>query len=68
MKKILLTLLVLVVFPGVAFAHPGNTDKYGCHTCRTKCPKWGLRRGEYHCHNSKGLSQLKAPINSKRLY
>ncbi len=33
-------------------AHPGNTDAYGCHTCRTNCPSWGLYYGEYHCHNT----------------
>jgi len=36
-------------------AHPGNTDRYGCHTCRTNCYKWGLSYGEYHCHNVRGI-------------
>lgn len=30
--------------------HPGRTDRYGCHTCRTNCPSWGLEYGQYHCH------------------
>ncbi|MBZ5753048.1 hypothetical protein [Metabacillus rhizolycopersici] len=31
-------------------AHPGNTDSFGKHTCRTNCEKWGLEYGEYHGH------------------
>ena len=49
-----------------AFAHPGRTDSYGCHTCRTNCYKWGLSYGEYHCHRSKGLPQPKRPIRSHK--
>jgi len=45
-------------------AHPGNTDASGCHTCRTNCPSWGLDYGEYHCHNSKGVTQPEEPIKS----
>jgi len=45
-------------------AHPGNTDSYGCHTCKTNCPKWGLDYGEYHCHASKGLPQPTEPVRS----
>jgi len=48
-------------------AHPGNTDKYGCHTCRTNCSKWGLSQGEYHCHRSKGLIQPSEPIKSHKV-
>lgn len=33
------------------FAHPGNTDSNGGHTCWTNCEKWGLEYGEYHYHN-----------------
>ncbi|PIR83922.1 hypothetical protein COU18_00710 [Candidatus Kaiserbacteria bacterium CG10_big_fil_rev_8_21_14_0_10_51_14] len=50
--------------PAVVYAHPGNTDASGCHTCRTNCPKWGLSTGEYHCHNAKALPQPKEPIRS----
>ncbi|WP_197254277.1 copper amine oxidase N-terminal domain-containing protein [Paenibacillus dendritiformis] len=39
-----------------AIAHPGRTDKYGGHTCRTNCEKWGLEYGEYHYHNGSSRS------------
>lgn len=61
--QVLAISLFIVALP--AYAHPGNTDKYGCHTCRTNCPKWGLATGEYHCHASKGLPQPEEPIKSK---
>jgi hypothetical protein len=56
--------LIGFLWGGSVFAHPGNTDAYGCHTCRTNCPSWGLSYGEYHCHNSKGLPQPQDPISS----
>ncbi len=65
--KIILSLglgMLLVSFPTITSAHPGNTDAYGCHTCRTNCPKWGLSTGEYHCHNAKALPQPKEPVRS----
>lgn len=40
-------------FPQISLAHPGNTDSFGCHTCRTNCPSWGRYYGEYHCHTPK---------------
>ena len=43
----------LSFFSKIIYAHPGNTDIYGCHTCRTNCPSWGLSYGEYHCHTPK---------------
>lgn len=46
------------------YAHPGNTDASGCHTCRTNCSSWGLSYGQYHCHNSKGFTQPSTPIRS----
>ncbi len=63
---IFIALFVLFLFPNYAFSHPGNTDTYGCHTCRTNCPSWGLSYGEYHCHQSKGLTQPLDPISSHR--
>lgn len=48
----------------MVLAHPGRTDSYGCHTCRTNCAKWGLSQNEYHCHASKGLEQPKEPVRS----
>lgn len=50
--------------PTVVFAHPGRTDAYGCHTCRTNCPNWGLSYEEYHGHRSKGLPQPEEPVKS----
>ncbi len=64
-KQVLLIVLLSIVFPfGISFAHPGNTDASGCHTCRTNCASWGLSYGEYHCHNSKGVTQPTDPIRS----
>lgn len=54
--KILVAILVIANFivSPLAYAHPGRTDKYGCHTCRTNCTeKWNLEYGEYHCHAEK---------------
>ena len=62
-QGILMALIVLIL-PFTASAHPGNTDAYGCHTCRTNCPKWGLSTGEYHCHRAKALPQPEEPIRS----
>jgi len=44
------TIITLTLAPLMAFAHPGRTDRKGCHTCRTNCAKWGLKTGQYHCH------------------
>lgn len=68
-KKYLLCLLTgvfLLANFSYSFAHPGNTDSSGCHTCRTNCPNWGLSYGEYHCHRSKGVVQPKEPVKSIR--
>ena len=68
MKKTLLLIpilfIILLLSPNSTFAHPGNTDSSGCHTCRTNCSNWGLSYGEYHCHNSKGYDQPVSPIRS----
>ena len=34
-------------------AHPGRTNRNGCHVCRTNCIYWGEVHGEKHCHNQK---------------
>ncbi len=52
-KTAILTLLALFLLAPFTYAHPGRTDKKGGHTCRTNCPKWGLKYGQYHYHNSK---------------
>lgn len=56
--------LMFLLLPSPVEAHPGNTDAYGGHTCRTNCENWGLQYGEYHYHNSKGLPQSSYPIRS----
>jgi hypothetical protein len=72
-KEIKTALMVIAIFMvlilyNITLAHPGRTDKYGCHTCRTNCPRWGLSYGEYHCHRLKGLPQPKNHIKFKKLY
>lgn len=67
MKKIIYSLIISVlIIPSISFAHPGNTDSSGCHTCRTNCSNWGLSTGEYHCHRSKGVTQPIEPVRSIR--
>lgn len=55
MKLKLMCMCLLCFFvlniPNEVYAHPGRTDANGCHYCRTNCSKWGLKDGEYHCHN-----------------
>jgi hypothetical protein len=43
MKHIrILTLILLAAVTGLAIAHSGGTDKYGCHK--------NHKTGVYHCH------------------
>lgn len=49
MKKVLITLILLMLSIQTVLAHPGREDKEGCHTCRTNCEDYGLQYGEYHC-------------------
>ena len=49
-------LCFLLITPSKVEAHPGRTDANGCHYCRTNCAKWGLRTGQYHCHNGGGYN------------
>lgn len=60
MKSLMLATAVFLVTwallgftsPMVTQAHPGNTDSYGCHVCRTNCTeRWGIPYGFYHRHN-----------------
>lgn len=53
MKVICILCCLFLLNPITVLAHPGRTDSNGCHTCRTNCAKWGLRYGQYHCHNKK---------------
>ena len=49
-------LCFLLITPSKVEAHPGRTDANGCHYCRTNCADWGLRTGQYHCHNGGGYN------------
>ncbi len=53
LSMILFVLCSLIIDLSHILAHPGRTDAYGCHTCRTNCHQWGLEYGEYHCHRAK---------------
>lgn len=56
MKKLLIGLILAIYifsFACPVFAHPGRTDRFGCHTCKTNCKKWGLKYNQYHCHKVK---------------
>lgn len=54
-RQLIPLLLLLVTLTSVeTVAHPGGTDDYGCHTCRTNCASHGLNRGQYHCHSGNG--------------
>lgn len=54
MKKVVMVLILVITLFScnmVVLAHPGRTDANGCHTCKSNCAKYGLKDGEYHCHN-----------------
>jgi len=51
MFLILVIPITLLSLSQEVIAHPGNTDDFGKHTCRTNCGKWGLEYGEYHGHD-----------------
>ncbi len=62
-----LLFLTSVCLSKSVFAHPGNTDSSGCHTCHTNCLDWGLSYGEYHCHTPKTPTYVpppSCPLNS----
>ena len=44
--------MLFAFFPILVSAHPGATNGNGCHTCKTNCPSYGLRTGQYHCHDN----------------
>ena len=62
-KRIGIILTILLIVCNGVFAHPGRTDSSGCHTCRTNCSKYGLKTGEYHCHD--GSSSKKTTTSNK---
>ena len=45
---IIFSLILTLVVPTTALAHPGRTDSNGGHTCKTNCEKWGLEYSQYH--------------------
>jgi len=53
LRKAAITFLLLVgcFYTTDVYAHPGNTDEDGGHTCYTNCEDWGLEYGEYHYHD-----------------
>jgi len=53
MSRLFLGILVLFVTPSLLSAHPGRTASDGCHYCRTNCEKWGVPKGERHCHSNR---------------
>ncbi len=63
-RKIIILLVTILLINENAFAHPGRTDGNGCHTCRTNCESWGLRKNEYHCHNGNSYSNSSGSNNS----
>jgi len=67
--KFLFAILLVANFivSPVAYAHPGRTDAYGCHTCYTNCTeKWGLEYGEYHCHAPKSKVKTEAKKEARK--
>jgi len=46
--------LLIVIFPVLAWSHPGKTDTMGGHKCYKGCEKWDLLFGEYHLHDKDG--------------
>jgi len=50
MERFILIALIWMFMATSVYAHPGNTDSSGKHSCWTNCSKWGLNYGEYHGH------------------
>ncbi|MFA5128573.1 MAG: YHYH domain-containing protein [Patescibacteria group bacterium] len=60
MKNLIIFFTIIsLMIPSVVSAHPGRTDKNGCHVCRTNCSEWGLSDSEYHCHATKVKTETK---------
>jgi len=64
MKKILMVFIIVLIFPVLAFSHPGRTASDGCHYCRTNCGYWGVGWYVRHCHNK--LDILEHTINASQ--
>lgn len=52
MAFLTIVMIISLSSPMLTSAHPGGLDKFGCHTCKNNCAQYGLRDGEYHCHNN----------------
>jgi hypothetical protein len=52
--KTLILILLICIFPGLAWSHPGKTDYAGGHKCYKGCEKWELLFSEYHLHDKYG--------------
>lgn len=71
LKNGIVILVMVILYSGSVYAHPGRTDSRGCHTCRNNCERWGLSYGQYHCHNggsSSGSSSSKSTYTRKEVY
>lgn len=51
---VLLSLMIgsAVYFTASALSSPGGLDRRGGHHCWTKCARYGLYTGQYHCHRA----------------
>jgi len=39
-----------LAIPTSSVSSPGGLDARGGHHCWTKCSRYGLRTGQFHCH------------------
>jgi hypothetical protein len=46
------TVVVALVIVAGLTASPGGLDRRGGHHCWTKCTRYGLYTGQYHCHRA----------------
>ena len=61
-------MIVIVLLPLTAVAHPGKTDRQGGHRCLKDCAEWDLYYNEYHLHDKDGKPAKvarKKPVRSK---
>ncbi len=69
MKRVILVLVILLLFPAFVSAYPGRTAADGCHYCRTNCDKWGVPWNKRHCHSRESeplpISEIKQEIKKK---
>ena len=54
--RLLTILCVVALVTPDGQAHPGRTNREGCHYCRTNYERWGHAYGEIHCHGGGGSS------------